>query len=179
MGIRVLRGQVQPVFCVFIGGGGGGVCHQTGIAHPGVPVGVVLPLGADGLQQVNGVPDESPVHCTVGPMRSMIPQHRQIAVSPAQLDGQKITPLLLRDSFDGLNTSGELVRIIPLFKQLRQLCCLRLIHDFTAFPVSPLYIRTNGAFFQCSIHSDHMAPEHIIVLIPGGKTPAGGRPKTQ
>ena len=37
--------------------------------------------------------------------------------------------------------------------------------------LSALYISVNGAFFQRSIHRDHMAPEHIVVLIPGGKTP--------
>ena len=39
--------------------------------------------------------------------------------------------------------------------------------------LSALYISVNGAFFQRSIHNNHMAPEHIIVLIPGGKTAAG------
>ena len=39
--------------------------------------------------------------------------------------------------------------------------------------LSALYISVNGAFFQRSIHSDHMAPEHIVVLVPGGKTAAG------
>ena len=105
LGIRVIRGQGQPAFCVFISGGCGAVCHQAGVAHPGVPVGIVLTLGADGLQQLNGVSDEIPVHFTVGPMLSMISQSRQIAVSPTQLDGQQIAPLLFRDSLDGLNTS--------------------------------------------------------------------------
>ena len=105
LGIRVIRGQGQPAFCVFISGGCGAVCHQAGVAHPGVPVGIVLTLGADGLQQLNGVSDEIPVHFTVGPMLSMISQHRQIAVSPTQFDGQQIAPLLFRDSLDGLNTS--------------------------------------------------------------------------
>ena len=50
MGVRVIRGQGQPSFCVFIGGRCGTVCHQAGIAHPGVPVGIVLTLGANGLQ---------------------------------------------------------------------------------------------------------------------------------
>ena len=65
---------------------------------PGVPVRVVLSLGADGLQQINGVSDEILVHFTVGPMHSMISQNRQIAVSPTQLDGQQIAPLLFRDA---------------------------------------------------------------------------------
>ena len=50
LGIRVIRGQGQPVFCVFIGGGCGTVCHQAGVAHPGVPIGIILTLGANGLQ---------------------------------------------------------------------------------------------------------------------------------
>ena len=107
LGGWVIRGQGQPAFCVFIGGGCGAVCHQAGIAHPGVPVRVVLSLGADGLQQINGVSDEILVHFTVGPMHSMISQNRQIAVSPTQLDGQQIAPLLFRDSFDGLDALGN------------------------------------------------------------------------
>ena len=59
----------------------------------------------NGLQQSDGVLDEISVHFTIRPMRSMISQHRQIAVSPTQLDGQQIAPLLFRDSLDGLNTS--------------------------------------------------------------------------
>ena len=50
LGVRVIRGQSQPAFCVFVGGGCGAVCHQAGVAHPGVPVGIVLTLGANGLQ---------------------------------------------------------------------------------------------------------------------------------
>ena len=41
---------------------------RAGVAHPGIPVGIVLTLGADELQQLNGVSDEIPVHFTVGPM---------------------------------------------------------------------------------------------------------------
>ena len=92
--------------------------------HPGVPVGIVLSLGVDGFQQLNGVPEKVPIHFIVIPMHSMISQNRQIAVSPAQLDGQQIIPLVLRDGFDGLNTSGEFIRIIPLLNLLQQLCFL-------------------------------------------------------
>ena len=105
LGIRVIRGQGQPAFCVFIGGGCGTGCHQAGVAHPGVPVRVVLSLKANGLQQINGVSEEFSIHLTIPAVGAVIPQHRQIAVSPTQLDGQQITPLLFRDGFDSLNTS--------------------------------------------------------------------------
>src|SRR5699024_8007123 len=37
--------------------------------------------------------------------------------------------------------------------------------------LSAMYIRINGPFFQGAIYCDDMAPEQIIVLKPGGKTP--------
>lgn len=77
-------------------------------------------------------------------MLSMISQHRQIAVSPTQLDGQQIAPLLFRDGFDGPDTPGILVLLIPLLKLLQQLCFFCLIHHFTAFSVSSF------AFFEVS-----------------------------
>ena len=52
----------------------------------------------------------------------MISQDRQIAVSPTQLDGQQIAPLLFRDGFNGPDTPGILVLLIPLLKLLQQLC---------------------------------------------------------
>jgi hypothetical protein len=55
---------------------------------------------------------------------------------------------------------------------LQKSCDLLAIHLGFLLCLS-LYISVNGAFFQCSIHCDHMAPEHIVVFIPGGKTTAG------
>ena len=136
LGVRVIRGQGQPSFCVFIGGRCGTVCHQAGIAHPGVPVGVALPLGADGLQQLNGVPNKIPVYFIVLTVSAVITQHRQIAVGPAQHDGQQIAALPLRDGFDGLDAPGKLVRLIPLLQLLQQFCFISLVHFRTAFPVS-------------------------------------------
>ena len=76
----------------------------------------------DGFQQLNGVPEKVPIHFIIIPMHSMLSQNRQITVSPAQLDGQQITPLVLRDGFDGPDAPGILVLAIPLFELLQQLC---------------------------------------------------------
>ena len=84
LGVYVIRGQGQPAFCVFIGGGCGAVCHQAGVAHPGIPVGIVLTLGADGLQQINGVPEKISIHFSVLAKSTAVTQHRQIAVGSAQ-----------------------------------------------------------------------------------------------
>ena len=84
LGVRVIRGQGQPALCVFIGGSGGTICHQAGVAHPGVPVGVLLALGADGLQQINGVPEKISIHFSVLAKGTMVTQYRQITVGSAQ-----------------------------------------------------------------------------------------------
>ena len=62
----------------------GAVRHQAGVAHPGVPVGIVLTLGADGLQQINGVPEKISIHFSVLAKSTAVTQHRQIAVGSAQ-----------------------------------------------------------------------------------------------
>ena len=84
LGVYVIRGQGQPAFCVFISGGCGAVCHQAGVAHPSIPVGIVLTLGADGLQQINGVPEKISIHFSVLAKSTAVTQHRQIAVGSAQ-----------------------------------------------------------------------------------------------
>ena len=84
LGIRVIRSQGQPVLRILIGGGSGAVCHQAGIAHPGVPVRVVLSLKANGLQQINGVPEKISIHFSVLAKSTAVTQHRQIAVGSAQ-----------------------------------------------------------------------------------------------
>ena len=53
----------------------------TGYEDPGL---ITVTLGADGLQQINGVPEKISIHFSVLAKGTVVTQHRQIAVGSAQ-----------------------------------------------------------------------------------------------